>query len=239
MLAGFPAPLRIQVMQQSANHGTEQPYRFDGRQSAFGYTCNACSQCCYHKKIQVNPFEAASLAAHLGIETTVFLREYTMAGEGIYLAQGESGGCIFLGEQGCAVHSSRPLVCRLYPLGRTRHADGSEEWETLASHPESAGQFDRAGTIADFLAGQHAQELIRIADAYVDWVNRAQAKLAVWHASGDSVTGLDASLFNLDDSVAEYCATAGIPVPQSLEQRCRLHIHILDQALEKLEGDHR
>lgn len=226
-------------MHQPADHGTEQPSRFGGRQSAFGYKCNACSRCCYHKKIQVNPFEAASLAAHLGIETAVFLREYTMAGEGIYLAQSESGACIFLGEQGCAVHSSRPLVCRLYPLGRTRHADGSEEWETLASHPKSAGQFDHAGTIADYLAGQRALELIRIADAYVDWVNRAQARLAVWQASGDSVSGADASLFNLDDSVGEYCAIAGVPVPQTLEQRCRFHIRILDLELEKLEGDHR
>jgi Fe-S-cluster containining protein len=93
------------------------------RDTPFGFSCNRCLQCCRDKKIQVNPYEIARLAARLGISTTVFIAEHTDAG-GVHLRFDDEGACVFLDAQGCSVHEDRPLVCRLYPLGR--HLDGSD-----------------------------------------------------------------------------------------------------------------
>ncbi|WP_169800979.1 YkgJ family cysteine cluster protein [Novosphingobium naphthalenivorans] len=210
----------------------------ENRDSPFGFTCGACSRCCYDKKIQINPFEAASLAGYRGISTARLLNEFTLDGAGIYLAQSSDGACVFLGVGGCSVHPVRPLVCRLYPLGRIRHANGSEDWELLAPHPESEGQFDIGGTIADYLAAQDALELISIADSYVDWVNRARVVLATCQQDAEGEEVLDASLFDLDLSVSDYCAHHGLASPECLKERQHMHLHILGQELEELEGGH-
>ncbi len=48
------------------------------RSAPFGFACNRCLQCCMNKKIQVNPYEIARLAQHLGISTTEFIERFTV-----------------------------------------------------------------------------------------------------------------------------------------------------------------
>ena len=171
------------------------------------------------------------MAGHIGLATMEFIARHTEDGAGVYLARSANGACTFLGAGGCSVHPARPLVCRLYPLGRTRFPDGSEAWEELEPHPLSQGRFGSDGTIAGYLEGQEAGALIRIADSYVDWVNRARAVLM---RLGGKVE-VDAHLFNLEDSVRAQCAQQGIPCPASLMERWRLHLEILDNELARLE----
>ena len=97
------------------------------RESAFSYSCQGCSRCCYHKVIRVGPYEALRLARHLGISTTTFLREHTEAGGTVLRTRPEDGGCVFLGAEGCTVHPARPLACRIYPLSWYRDGEGSHE----------------------------------------------------------------------------------------------------------------
>ena len=87
------------------------------RDSAFSYACHACSRCCHDKIIHVNPYEVGRLAQNLNLSTTEVLSRYTTA-NGDNFKQTEQGACVFLTGQGCGVHADRPLVCRLYPLGR-------------------------------------------------------------------------------------------------------------------------
>jgi Fe-S-cluster containining protein len=96
------------------------PTLSDPRAEAFGYVCHRCLKCCQHKLIQLNPYEIARLARNRGMTTSEFRSAWTMDGVGLYLAQTKSGTCVFLGGDGCTVHPDRPLVCRLYPLGRQR-----------------------------------------------------------------------------------------------------------------------
>src|ERR1700752_4896509 len=107
---------------------TEMPSDGEPQSQVFGYKCHRCMRCCYDKRIQINPYESARLARNLGQTTTEFRSAWTEDGAGTVLKQTDTGACIFLGNDGCTVHPDRPLVCRLYPLGRRVRADGSESF---------------------------------------------------------------------------------------------------------------
>ena len=145
--AGAPTPLRT---------GLE-------RDSAFSYQCRACNRCCRDKIIQVNPYELLRLSRGLGLPVAEVVERYT--DDGVRLRQREDGSCVFLGAAGCSVHAERPLVCRLYPLGRIVGPD-SEEFVDAAPHPETAGAWGADGTIADYLDQQDAWPYMELADAY-------------------------------------------------------------------------
>ena len=105
------------------------------------------------------------MSRHLGIRTTDFLALYTEHG-GTTLRFGADGRCAFLrSDGGCGVHPRRPLVCRLYPLGRA--IDGTGE-EKFARHPKEEGcqgEFGKDGTIATFLESQGVAP-------YIEWSRR-------------------------------------------------------------------
>ena len=133
------------------------------RDSPFSFRCNACSRCCRDKTIQVNPYELARLSRGLGLPVAEVVVRYTDGG--VHLRRREDGRCVFLGAAGCSVHADRPLVCRLYPLGRIVGPD-SEEFVDAAPHPETAGTWGTNGTIADYLDQQGALPYMELADAY-------------------------------------------------------------------------
>jgi Fe-S-cluster containining protein len=213
------------------------------RREVFGYVCRRCLKCCHHKRIQLNPYEVARLARSRSVTTAEFTEAWTENGEGRYLRQTETGACVFLGSAGCMVHPDRPLVCRLYPLGRHVQQDGSESFSHLEPHPQSRGELTNTGTIAGFLEAQDAGPFMRAADEYFFWLSRAREHL------GDAETGAtDASeegaemahdLLDMDAAVARHCAAAAISEPADMEERKRLHLIILYQQLEdNLGGRH-
>ena len=136
------------------------------RTSTFGYVCRRCSRCCQHKHIQLNPYEVARLARARNQSTTQFRRTWTVNGQGTTLAQKPDGTCVFLGPQGCEVHADRPLVCRLYPLGRHVRADGLEYFTKHEGHPLSEGEFIGNGTVDGFLEAQGARPFMAAQDQY-------------------------------------------------------------------------
>lgn len=211
------------------------------RDQAFGYECHRCLRCCRHKWIQLNPYEVARLARARGVSTTAFRTLYTVDGLGLALAQVESGDCVFLGPEGCTVHPDRPLVCRLYPLGRFVNFEGVEGFSQTKPHPESLGVYHDRGSIADFLAGQAVDAFIEAADDYLAWLTAAMERLHT--ETGLEVdamlapTGETASLMDLDATVAAHCAETGTPEPVDLEARRRLHLTILYAKLETEGGE--
>jgi Fe-S-cluster containining protein len=61
---------------------------------------------------------------------------------------------VFVGPDGCRVHARRPLVCRLYPLGRKTDAEGRESFAMYATQPDCEAVIGRDGTVAEFLESQ-------------------------------------------------------------------------------------
>jgi Fe-S-cluster containining protein len=197
-------------------------------EDAFNYTCLRCKRCCSNKRIQVNPYEVARLARHRGETTTEVRARWTVGGAGTFLRQTEDGACVFLGPGGCTVHPARPLVCRLYPLGR--HAtDRGEVWfsdDDLT--PPPGGDFSGDGTVSGYLASQGAGPFIEAADDYFNWylavMKRLGAATAVAKDRG-ARAGID--MLDMDAAVAEHCRSAGLPEPQDIEDRKRLHLTVL------------
>ncbi|MFI4935485.1 MAG: YkgJ family cysteine cluster protein [Caulobacterales bacterium] len=217
---------------------TEQQRKARGE--AFGYVCHRCMNCCHDKIIQVNPYEIAHLARRLGETTGAFSETRTHGGEGTSLARTDDGACVFLGAEGCTVHPDRPLVCRIYPLGRHVEADGTERWSHATPHPRTAGVYSKQGTIADFIANQDADLFIKAADEYAAWLRRACEVLdEATEADELAVELSDADLLDMDGAIAAHCEASGVSEPANLEARKALHLAILGQSLDDFAGGDR
>ena len=212
------------------------------RDSAFSYQCNACSRCCHHKGIRVSPYEILRLARHLGISTTEFIAQHTEAG-GTMLRGSEDNdsACIFLTPKGCGVHPDRPLVCRIYPLGRWVDTDGRESFGHMAPHPQTAGIYGNDATVAGYLRHQGLAPYFEISDRYGEVYKRMLEALerhdpeelekrASRRVDVDNTEpGIVASPWiDIDAAVADFCAARGRPIPADIEATVALHIEAID-----------
>ena len=147
------------------SHKKVRHLKFDlCRESPFSFTCRACSRCCQGKVILVGPHEILGMSRALGIGTSEFLSRYTEQG-GTALRTAEDGRCLFVGPDGCRVHARRPLVCRLYPLGRKTDSEGRESFAMYATQPDCEAEIGRNGTVAEYLESQGAEP-------YLVWARR-------------------------------------------------------------------
>ncbi len=213
------------------------------RDTPFSYECHACRRCCHNKLIQLNPYEIARLARNQGISTGEFIEQYLSPG-GPYLRFLENTACVFLTEHGCGVHPDRPLVCRLYPLGRRLSAKGVEYYTRLTPHPESEGVFGDSGTIADFLATQDATEFVAAADQYLElfyrmydamWQQEELQALDTDSLAESSVQIPEAVLqewLDLDAAISRYCSEHKLIEPLAMPERLTLHIKVIESLLE-------
>lgn len=224
---GSPAP--------SGLPAAVEAQRAAAREEAFAYVCNRCSRCCWHKVIQVNPYEIARLARRVGLSTRDFAQRYTEDGAGARLTRREDGSCSFLGPEGCGVHLDRPLVCRIYPLGRHVAADGTERWSHVEPHPQTAGVYGKDGTIGGYIAAQGAPPYMQATDEYAAWLRRAYDVMA---AAGDADAGgaSAADMLDVDSVIAAHCRKTGIQEPLDIEARKALHLTILAVWLDEIEG---
>jgi uncharacterized protein len=204
------------------------------RLEPFSYECHGCSRCCHHKSIQVNPYEVARLARKLGQTTTEFRMAWTQDSAGAVLKRTDAGACVFLGASGCTVHSDRPLVCRLYPLGRHVLANGTEWFSHIEPHPQSAGQVSTDGTIGEYVEKQGAMPFIVAADAYFFWLCAASGYLDEQADSAridDPVGDPSAAseLLDMDLAIKRHCDSTGTIEPDNIDDRMELHLRILYQ----------
>jgi Fe-S-cluster containining protein len=204
--------------------------------TAFSYTCNACSRCCYDKRILVNPYELARLARNRGISTTQFIAEFTEAG-GTSLKVRADGGCAFLGGEGCTVHADRPLVCRLYPLGRVVQPDKTVTYVEVEPHPQTAGTYGAEGTVAAYVESQGTAPYIAASDRYyavLIKLSRAfdELKDESTPTNLGDVTNLetpDAEFIDVDAAVGADCQRTGEPFPGNVEYLIDRHLQLLER----------
>jgi uncharacterized protein len=207
----------------------------------FMYTCHRCRRCCSDKRIRVNPYEVYRLARHLGTSTTEFLSVYTICG-GTELARHDDGSCVFLTEAGCGVHSDRPLVCRLYPLGRRVTPGEPDTYHLAETHPESAGVFSDGGTVASFLASQGARPFEEAGDRYFALLlrigevmsERAAGDPREYDAASEVLSDPPESQDWLDIDAVIQSADGEPTAPASPENAMARHIELLErQFLER------
>lgn len=216
------------------------------RDSAFSYVCHGCSRCCHDKIIQLNPYEVARLAENRGISTTEFLACNTEH-NGTALRRVEHGACVFLTPQGCGVHPDRPLVCRLYPLGRRVTAEGEETFHEVTPHPQTEGDYGTDGTVEEFLMRQGAAPFIEAVDRYVQVVGRMAMALSeqvgsesrlrqdVQEVVNKLAQGQEEGVpdwLDMDRVVEQYCAQRDLTVPTDVPVKMMLHILAIEEWLQ-------
>jgi uncharacterized protein len=110
------------------------------------------------------------LSGLLGIATTEFRQKYL--NQQMLKHKPDSDACIFLGENGCTVHKDRPLVCRLYPLGRLRLNNGREIFTELTPHPESEGEYGTSSTVEGYLQTQEVESYLQAEKSYSEVITQ-------------------------------------------------------------------
>ena len=89
--------------------------------------CMGCSDCCHGmgESILLDPLDVQRLVSVTGMPFEQLLDRYLELNvvDGLILPnlkmQKDTSGCAFLNDQGrCSIHSVRPGICRLFPLGR-------------------------------------------------------------------------------------------------------------------------
>ena len=110
------------------------------------------------------PHEVLGMSRLLGVSTTEFLALYS-DNSGTTLRSEADGRCVFVAPNGCRVHPRRPLVCRLYPLGRVTDEAGEERFGLFDREPGCEAETGREGTIETFLESQGVAP-------YLEWSRR-------------------------------------------------------------------
>ena len=136
----------------------------------FPFQCRqglACfTHCCQDISIVLTPYDVLRLKRALGIDSSEFLRRYTISPFTadqkfpvvLLKMDPESKKCAFVGDAGCSVYASRPWACRMYPLGvaEPRHATPTDrafyfllKEDVCHGHAEA-----RTITVRDWIADQ-------------------------------------------------------------------------------------
>ncbi len=96
--------------------------------------CAGCAECCQESAVMIvlDEYDIRMLKDGLNYSFEGMLRNGMIRMEvvdGVVLPGlnvREDGSCVFLGGNGrCTIHAYRPGICRMYPLGRIYHEDGS------------------------------------------------------------------------------------------------------------------
>lgn len=216
---------------------------FRTRKSAFSYRCNACNKCCHGKGILVNPYETMRLSGLLGISTTEFRQKYL--NQQMLKHKQDSDACIFLGENGCTVHKDRPLVCRLYPLGRLRLDNGREIFTELTPHPESKGEYGTSSNVDEFLKNQEVEPYLKAEKFYREIIlQMADAALngnvqpVKSRSNKNKLTRFTYTNWILDPDplILQYCNMKKIEFSVDVQKKLELHIEALVAWVHKMSG---
>lgn len=212
------------------------------RSTRFDFTCNRCLTCCQNKRIQLNPYEIARLASNLSLSTTDFIATHTADG-GTTLRFTPEGRCTFLNSDGCGVHPDRPLVCRLYPLGRIMERDGQESFSQVQLDHGCQGISSETSSIKTYLGNQDAHPFLDAADQYLrlfwdivaslDAVSPQEAKdvVQVVKDVSNNAAGHDIPWFDMDLAISMHPSTTAQGCPQNIQDKMALHIRVLRSML--------
>ncbi|MCU0608407.1 MAG: YkgJ family cysteine cluster protein [Chitinispirillaceae bacterium] len=163
-------------------------------------TCTREGTCCHGKRVWLNPWELAQMADAKSMAARAFCDQYCEAG-GIRLRfdnppgfKGLPACSQYVPGLGCSVHEARPLVCRLYPLGRERRGKNIRYMHQGNAFPCLEGcpnvKLLPRQTVANYLAGQDINAASAAADGYLELMQQlADGAFALLFESGLAASG--------------------------------------------------
>ena len=121
-------------------------YDIDHMVKADTYGCNGCSDCCKDvgDLVVLTPFDVHEIVSHLGIGfdellgDKIQLRTNNKISLPYLKMQDKTKNCSFLDKEGrCMIHSKRPNICRLFPLGRVYKDNDFKYFLQIGNCPKS------------------------------------------------------------------------------------------------------
>jgi uncharacterized protein len=160
-------------------------------------TCTREGACCLDAKVQLTPWELAVLARGISMSARDFRRQHTTAGGTVLqfanrtAVPGRKACDLYVAGQGCRTHASRPLACRLFPLGSARAA-GQRSYH----HP------GRATGCAELCPSSLLLPKVRVRD-YL-----AEQQVALGEEAHDAYAGMLAALVATAGEITQRCGSA-------------------------------
>ena len=158
------------------------------REDSFSFECHpgvpCFNDCCGDVNIFLTPYDIIRLKNHLGISSSEFLSEHTIAPFDknltypvVLLKMNEDvrKSCPFVKPEGCSVYEDRPWSCRMYPLGMASPKEGEEtseeEFFFLMKEEVCKGFAERKGqTVTEWLTAQKIQDYNDVGALFKDIV---------------------------------------------------------------------
>ncbi len=163
-------------------------------------TCSRSGTCCFGKQVLLNPWELTLIANAKKITVREFSKLYCDFGgirlrfDGELISNNKRTCSQYIENFGCSVYQGRPLVCRLFPLGRyiqnneAHYMFEGTNFPCLAECPEVTS-LDSL-TVTNYLSGQGTALFEKAQDAYLDMVqNIADIAFALLLDTGLSESG--------------------------------------------------
>lgn len=163
-------------------------------------TCSRTGSCCFGKQVLLNPWELTLIAHAKKIAAREFSKLYCDFGgirlrfDGELISNGKRVCRQYIENFGCSVYQGRPLVCRLFPLGRyiknneAHYMFEGIKFPCLEECPEVTKL--QMMTVSDYLTGQETVLFEKAVDAYLEMVqNIADIAFALLLDTGLSASG--------------------------------------------------
>ncbi len=171
-----PEPLTQQpLLREQARLGPDSKFVFACRKDLPCFT-----RCCRDVSIVLTPYDIIRLRRALGIDSTEFLRRYTIspftAGQKFPVVllkmEAATAACPFVSAEGCRVYGHRPWACRMYPLGladpKTQTPD-DRRFHFLVREDLCAGHGEGSGiSVADWTRDQGIEEYEALGGSFKD-----------------------------------------------------------------------
>lgn len=124
----------------------------------FEFACKECGSCCRKRQqpIMVTTCDIYYAMKAIGSTPTESLKKHFRFIIGhdshlpvVLLKERDDGSCSFLRKGKCSIHQNKPMVCRLYPLGR--YYDGTDKKYHYFTQPNSCEGNKQKTTLQEWL----------------------------------------------------------------------------------------
>jgi Fe-S-cluster containining protein len=192
-----------------------------------GCSANCCTK---SAPIVLNPYEIALICRESGMSYEDLLDVVeTGRTEGFPLVMlSRDPACPFWTARGCRIYQSRPLACRLYPLGRVFDHGRSHIVRPELNICSGLAPYP-AGTVGEYLLSQDVDLHIRMADHWIEFVSGIERlplpdapvtsvafHMLVYSPDTPPAPGQACSGLSLEDNFILRLTTAGEQLPRYL-----------------------
>jgi Fe-S-cluster containining protein len=139
-------------------------------------TGGCVSNCCTSgEPIVLNPYEIALICreSNMSYEDLLDFVDTDRADGFPLVMLPREPACHFYTKQGCSIYKARPLACRLFPIGRVY--ENMQSWFVLPGRNLCDGLVpEPSRTVADYLKVQDTALHVRMADRWIEFVNKIE-----------------------------------------------------------------